>query len=212
MNKFIHIFPKNNIIYLSNVYPKNHWANKYPCPSDNNFIAQLSIRDIPICIKLNPTDSRGYRGIAMLINEDMKTTFNRKYNIFEKLALNISLAIFAELYESFDLIAQTQIAGNNSQVLTCGKIQFGTHEEPTILHGHVIARGNIEDKYIANVPLRGPPLGDIFNMRGTINKYGDLHKTSWFHGEINSVASALSERMPIIVDCMEDVKIIHLKE
>jgi hypothetical protein len=213
MNKVIHIFSKNNITYLSKLYPENHWAMQYPKPSDDNFVAQLSIKDISICLKLNPTDSRGYRGIATLINKDMRSTFNRKYNINEKLALNISLAIFAEVYESFGLIAQMGIAGNNSQKMTDDKkIQYGTEEVSSTLHGHVIARGKSGIQYISDVPLRGPPIGSLFNMRGEkeIIKNGKFHKAPWLNNEIKTVANALSGRIPIIAECLSDVKIISL--
>lgn len=187
--------------YLKYSYPSSHWAKCIPQASDENFIAILEILGIKIALRLNATDARGYRSIARLIDDDMESTFNREYTETEKLALNIALSILSSIYERYGMAVQTEIAGNNSQCVTKeGKLLLGNEKEPSLLHGHIIARGNPATCYIAGVTLKGPEAGKLFNMRGDGTDEGNASKATWEEGEMNAVADKLASNLNELLD------------
>lgn len=58
------------------------------------------------------------------------------------------------------------IAGNNAHsVDKAGNILLDSEDEPNIFHSHLWRRGIIDMPYINNVPLKGPPICDLFDMR-----------------------------------------------
>lgn len=172
-------------------YHKSHWAMRFPVYSDENFIAILELDGIKITVILNDTDSRGYRMIVKLFDDEISSTLNRMYTDEEYTALSTVLALLASVYREFGMTVNTEIAGNNSQSLVDTKcIQLGNELEPSILHGHVIGRGDPQICYIADVPLRGPMVGQLFNLRGeSSSQEGNQTKEKWQPGEMERVAS-----------------------
>lgn len=193
--------PQQNIEYLQDVdYGDQHWALTYPQSSSENFIAIIELKGIQIALKINPTDARGYRAIVGLVNENMSATINRPYTIEEKYALNTGLDILATVYRSFSLSVETQIAGNNSQRVTdSGIVVLGNQREPSLLHGHIIGRGDPEKTFIADIPLRGPEPEITFNMRGNGHEAGNDSKVRWGAGELQAIASAVANALPAVL-------------
>ena len=191
-----HVFrrsPNTVNSYFQGIYPDDHWALHRPTNDDENFIAEFKILGIQIVFKLNPTDARGYRSIVCLVDDDMRSTFNRDYTAKEKLALNIGLCLAANIFEQYGLAVQTEIAGNNSQELSDdGVLLMGSAKEPSVCHGHIICRGNPTHKYIANIPLRGPVAGKLMNMRGDGADEGNTTKVKWKPEEMKALCDQLA--------------------
>ncbi len=185
--------------YYDKPYKADHWALHVPTIEDKNFIAILKINGVKIALELNPTDARGYRGIAVLVEDDkakMGSTFNREYSIEEKLALNTALSVFARAYENYGMIAQISIAGNNSQsIKPDGSVQLGNEKEPSLLHGHIIGRGNPEVAYIGDVTLKGPKAGAEMNLRGDGSDEGNRGKVKWKDEDLEIVAKGLASEV-----------------
>lgn len=181
------------IEFYDKEYDAGHWAHYISTPKDENFIAELLIYGVRIILKVNPTDARGYRTLAVLTDEKMSTTYNREYTIEEHLALSTAMTMLVLAYKEHGIVAQIYVAGNNSQSITAnGKIQLGNDKEPSRLHGHVIGRGNPHLAYIADVPLRGPKAGLEFNMRGDGAEEGNNFKVPWMESKMEAVGAALS--------------------
>jgi probable phosphoglycerate mutase len=155
-------------------------------------------------VYLNPTDKRGYRSLVRLINNDrMVSTINREYTSSERIGLALTMALITEAYTRIVPIAQNALAGNNAHSLDpkTGIVQLGTSEEPIFLHGHVFGRGNPEVKYIEDIPLDGPTLGVIFDMRAqSPQEPGNDKKVSWKPGEMNKVVRRLKAEIENIYD------------
>jgi broad specificity phosphatase PhoE len=182
----------NQKIFLKHQYPEEHLAQHTPVDGDKNFIATLKIFGVKIAIRLNETDARGYRALVELVDDDMSSTFNREYSDAEKSALSLALALMSSVYEDLGMAANTEIAGNNTQSLTkSGILQIGNEKEPSLLHGHLIGRGNPKTCYINEVPLRGPVAGKLFNMRGDGEDEGNSAKVQWNEREMEEVANRL---------------------
>ncbi len=74
----------------------------------------------------------------------------------------------AHAYEKLGLIAQIEVLGNNAHAFdaqSCATL-VGSAQEPSMLHGHVLGRGNPSHDYIRGVSLKGPRPGEIFKLRG----------------------------------------------
>lgn len=203
---------KSKLQYYRKPYHEGHWALSMPTTADKNFIAVLEIHGVKIGLKLNPTDARGYRGIASLISDDkatMGSTVNREYSMVEELALSTALTIFARAYKNHGLIAQISVAGNNSQsVNPDGSVQIGNDKEPSLLHGHIIGRGNPEQAYIAGVTLKGPKAGFEINLRGDGSDEGNKKKEKWIEKDMMLVAAGLAEAIvKILTSSPEFVKV-----
>jgi hypothetical protein len=183
--------------FPTKAYKPDHWAVSYPKLSDKNFIAILNVNQTLMNVKLNPSDARGYRSIVTIIHSDMSSTLNRPYTFAEKSALQLALCVVAEAYEKSGCpIVQQQIAGNNSLSLTAdGLVQIGNANEPNMLHGHIIARGNPQKSYIGNVILNGPLPNIMFNMRGDGAEEGNKSKLKWTDDGMNAVANQLSKNL-----------------
>lgn len=210
--------PVARLRYYDKQYKSDHWALQVPSISDKNFVATLKINSILMGLYLNPTDARGYRGIIRLIADDkskMASTFNRDYSFEERQALSTALTIFERAYENFGMIAQISIAGNNSQsVNPDGSVQIGNEKEPSLLHGHIIARGNPDTCYIGTVPLRGPKAGAEMNLRGDGKDEGNTAKVKWKDEELEVVANKLGSEVARILEStpsIKDVEIISIR-
>lgn len=173
--------------------PKDHWCLKKLNNSDQHFIADIVVESDnsthSFNVKLNPTDSRGYRSIITLTSKNMRSTINREYTEDEHSSLHTAMRMVASIYRKLGLIVQEEIAGNNSQEfdLENNEIIIGRNE-PSFLHAHIIGRGDIDTHYVKGVPLRGPPLGELFNMREG--------KTKWKDGEMEKVKTCLQNMSP----------------
>ena len=83
------------------------------------------------------------------------------------------------------------MAGNNSHYHISGVTYVGTPKEPSMLHAHIICRGDPNYKYIGDVPQNvSPPLrsvipGELFDMRNG--------KIKWLGDESKQVASKLND-------------------
>jgi hypothetical protein len=202
------------IYYPVSEYKKDHWALQFPKATDDNFIAIFKINGVLINVKLNSTDARGYRSIVTLVAEDMTSVLNRSYTPNEKRALQLMLGLVGEAFENAGCcIVQQQVAGNNSQSLTIdGKIQIGNEREPSMLHGHIIARGNPTNAYIANVLLKGPNPNILFNMRGDGFEEGNKAKLKWNLEEMNIVASIILEQLKLIITEFPHIEMVAEKK
>jgi hypothetical protein len=203
--------------YFNYEYPASHWAHHMPSNDDDNFIASLEVNGVRIALKMNPTDARGYRSIVGLLPEEgqpMSSTFNRAYTFDEEDALSSGLTILAAAYKEHGMAAQISIAGNNAQSIAAnGKLVFGNKKEPSLLHGHIIGRGNPKICYIANVKLKGPNAGLEMNLRGDGAEEGNKSKEEWQDKEIEIVAATLASQVKNILAntrSLQRVKLISL--
>ena len=177
------------VTYYSGTYPETHWALQYPTLADESVVAIIHAEGLTFGVRLHPFDRRGYRGLVMLIDPDMASTLNRRYTLREKLGLQRALALVSEAYERRGMIAQTLVLGNNAHSFDHDRCEIilGNSAEPLLLHGHVVGRGDPRTAYAGDVPLDGPPLGEVFEVRGEMKP--------WAAGEPGRVASALREAM-----------------
>ena len=182
------------------VYDPSHWALHYLTSKDKVFVAHFQHQEMEAVLKLNATDSRGYRGIITMVSQDMTTTLNRPSTLREKLFIQKVAALVLQAYEGLGLLAQMEIAGNNSHEFdsATGVTHVGTKKEPTMLHVHLIGRGDPTYEFVRGVPLRGPCPGQLFNMRGDGSDDGNKTKTKWSLGEVDEmflVKSALKAQL-----------------
>ena len=176
------------LIFSKSKYDKNHWAL---CNDEKFIIRHIKENSYNFIVKLNPTDSRGYRTIVSYIGNDadqnIENTFNRKYTHEERVALLVVTSKICTCYEYFDLITQIEVAGNNSHQFINSNTIVGTKKEPSILHSHIICRGNPEYNYIGNVKLGGPIPGELFNMRNDKIKWSNENDFNVITKEINTI-------------------------
>jgi hypothetical protein len=109
--------------------------------------------------------------------------------------LNTILSLVQHCFEEFGLIAQVEIAGNNSKSMENGIVSIGSLLEPSLLHGHLIMRGDPDFCYIGDEPLMGPVPGVLFNMRGDGIVDGNRQKENWTDQQMKKVSSALAEKI-----------------
>ena len=186
----------DGIKYANVVYPADHWV--FEPKQDAYFLFEHSAYDNTYTVKLNSSDCRGYRIIVCLSSTQDSVAsvhpqhlFNRAYSSSERLGLFETCNKVMELLEKFALVVQLSLAGNNAQFLDAsGAICVGTQYEPHLLHAHIICRGNPIHTYIADVPLRGPPLGKEFNMRGNQYDPGNETKIKWTESELHRFKTA----------------------
>lgn len=183
-------------------YDSAHWACTVSAKKDDNFIEISRVDNSLFLVKLNPTDSRGYRTIVQYIGEqgvpfadNINKTFNRLYTVEEKIKLFIVTSHVSKFYESLGLVAQIEYAGNNSHELKNGVLRLGKQSEPSVLHSHIICRGDPEYAYIGDVKLRGPIPGELFDMRNG--------KTKWEPGEMKQVSQQIKKISGSLVDHRE---------
>jgi len=188
-----HLTPR--IVYNKIIYPDNHYVFK----SKTNKTCVCSLRYTnndniyEYLVELNPTDSRGYRTIVGLNAFFRQTQLNRQYSAEEKQGMLIISNIVMCAFEEFGLIPQLEVAGNNSQYSENFTSYCGTIEEPSILHSHIICRGDPARAYISNIKLGGPKLGQLFNMR--------VGKEKWQNeSEIQEIATALRDSIKNVLN------------
>jgi len=151
-------------------YQNNHWA-VVDCQLDRADEYRVCVLwwrgEIPVIVKVNPTDVRGYRSIATAVNcIDPCRTFNRSPTVEENAALCAVLGLMKAIWDSQGLIGQISVAGNNSHSSPDGvRMLAGTQKEMTMIHGHVIARGPLGSEVVPGVPLLGPVPGAEFSLR-----------------------------------------------
>ncbi len=193
--------------YYPHPYPANHYALKTPSLGDPFCISILDVSGIRISVLFNPTDSRGYRLLLALVAEDMKTTFNRPFTDEEEGALHTAMSFMGSVYSGLGMTVTTATAGNNTQSLTPnGTIMMGNEHEPSLLHGHIMGRGDPNRCYLASVPLRGPAAGIEFNMRGQSQEPGNDKKIKWDPDELKQAKEAVLEA---IVQKLEQSSYYH---
>ena len=161
--------------------PPHHWSVTPLSKAHHaHYIATLQVDGKhTVQVMLNPTDSRGYRSIVFLAcHEDPKSVLNRPFTLSEQMAVHKALAVVSQAYSHFGMIAQVELAGNNSHAFdpqtattTIGAV------EPCFLHGHVIGRGDPNVVFIGGsisgsstnnkdgLTLGGPLPGQLFDMR-----------------------------------------------
>ncbi len=178
------------LVFAKVTYPPSHWSLQRCTAKSPNYVADFAYKvgsNIShYNVKMNPTDSRGYRAIVSLTADDIASTFNRVYRDREIDGLMLTLSATSRSMSFLGGIVQVEVAGNNSHVFdpATGVTTLGTPSEPSMLHGHLILRGNPESCLVDGVPLRGPTPGNLFNMREG--------KTKWLDGEIEKVAQVLA--------------------
>jgi hypothetical protein len=190
----------DKLVYAPITYAENHWACQIPTEKIEDFIVVVTKNNYSFLVKLNPTDSRGYRTIVQYIGHtsfksylcnkfkgltqySINETFNRPYTIEEKSALFAVTSEITQHYETLGLFPQIEYAGNNSHEFKNSIMYVGKHTEPSMLHSHIICRGDPEHSYIDDVKLRGPIPGELFNMRDG--------KTKWEIDEMLKVSTKI---------------------
>ena len=186
--------------YYQGFYPEDRWSREYKKPNMECWIADVIKNDICFQIFCNPTDKRGYRIIISIADEETKnmSTFNRKYSYNETIMLTHLLGVMKYVFSEFGLEGQVQIAGNNSQFLHRNTMYFGDIKEPSMLHGHIIGRGDPTYEYIGDVPLDGPQPGELFNMRGDVDEtdIGNKNKVRWASSkQMLTISSLLGDKL-----------------
>jgi hypothetical protein len=217
------------ILYHNKIYPSTHFAVNIPDPSDDSFICILKYNHYQFLIQLNTTDARGYRSIIRLIDRaDINSTFNRVYTFGELNAIMHVASAFVCALQDLGLIVQIELAGNNSQTLVENNIVLGNDNEPSMLHLHIICRGNPDYEYITGVKLRGPIIGALFNMRGksipglTTQEWlsrsgngldiGNNTKKKWLDGEMKLVSNKFASLLEsFLVKKCHDISIICIR-
>jgi hypothetical protein len=188
------LIPEKKAFYKGN-YAPDHWALRPSSLQDPKVICLAKCLDNEYVTYINPTDKRGYRCIVALINnKDMAGTLNREYDRTERVGLSILVAMVEEAFQKFVPIVQTFKAGNNSHKLDrdTGLTVIGKAEEPSLLHVHLIGRGDPESEYVAGVKLNGPVPGSNFDMMGkTEGEPGNDKKIRWDHAEMDKVVKTL---------------------
>lgn len=164
----------NTTIFAPVSVPDTHFSVTPLAPEDPHFIAIIRVGAVAdtsdgrvFTIKMNPTDSRGYRCLVTLTAASSpRSVLNRAFSLLERQRLHAVLALVSHAYTQLGLIAQVEVAGNNSHSfdLATGITTIGA-SEPCSLHGHVIGRGTPSHFYVENIPLGGPPPGELFDMR-----------------------------------------------
>lgn len=159
------------ITYNTEPVKLGHWALVKLDAKNPNYIAKFAFFGKEVTVKLNPSDARGYRLLAFLTNADMQSTLNREHYLAEeRILIHLVASLLEMVGNRLGLISQSEIAGNNShssefdlesqtQLLKVG------FTEPSMLHMHLIFRGDTEHEYIEGQKLNGPPLGQMFNIR-----------------------------------------------
>lgn len=185
--------------YSSAIYQPEHWAVNYT--KDDNCVAFVA-DDLGnhYAIKINPTDSRGYRSLVVFVGNEsddlnVHTTFNRPYSMVERMGLAFATNFAEQMYRPFGMFTQIAEAGNNSHRFDPAThvVTLGNDHEPCMLHAHVWGRGDPTNKYIpeVDVPLGGPVPGVEFHMTGGIPMVpGNNCKTPWPEGELEKTLDA----------------------
>lgn len=168
----------DKLVYNSFSYSQDHWAVNVQENERKYIVRYVSEGGYNFRIMLNPTDCRGYRTIITYVgnnlNHQITDTFNRRFTNEERTALLAVTSKICTCFEEFELITQIEVAGNNSHTFSNGILYAGTEKEPSLLHSHIICRGDPLHMYIGLVPLRGAMPGELFNMReGKIKWSGD---------------------------------------
>jgi hypothetical protein len=203
-------------VYAKFIYPENHFALSNGSKGEEFVIARyryrccVTLREAHYLVKVNPSDRREYRSLVVLITsdqKDMETTLNRPYSLLEKQGLFYLLSLVGHAYNELDLEAQIEVAGNNAHDFKDGFFTLGKKNEPLMLHGHVIGRGDPSHEYITGIKLGGPSPGSLFNMRGdsfSPSDIGNCSKEKWLPGEIRTFAAILERELNKITDYLHD--------
>jgi hypothetical protein len=164
--------------YYDQVYPEDHWAlsfnPKFVVGTWNGFH-----------LKINPSDSRGYRLIICLGAHEatLSTTFNRAYTLEERRRMwEFAVLVQTALLDHGIPIVQMYEAGNNAQngnVPGSDLTHLGNAREPSMLHVHLVCRGVPGTCYFQDAPLTGPPAGDMFDLRGLGDEAEGQRKVPW---------------------------------
>lgn len=188
--------------FYSGSYADNHWALE-PCRLDDpKMIALGRYGELQYATYINPTDSRGYRCIARLINNsDMHATLNREFSPDEHFGLALITDLVEQTMRTITPLAQSFKLGNNSHQFDPKKqtIQIGHEHEPCFLHSHILGRGNPSVEYIPGVRLGGPPPGIIFDIGGKGASADEQQLTPWREGDIIYVALHLKSALKQVV-------------
>jgi len=157
----------SKLIFRRFKYNKNHWPIKMQNSENRFIIRNMNYKRYNFVVRLNPTDSRGYRTIVSYLgknNDQIEGTLNRKYAHEENCALQTIASKIGSCFESFDLVTQIEVAGNNCHEFINNITYIWTENEPGILHSHIICSGDQKNNYIGDVILKGDEHGMLFNM------------------------------------------------
>ncbi len=166
-------------------YPDNHWAVVKKKRSDPEVVALFEYKGNEYTLYLNPSDSRGARSIVRLMAEDNRDTFNREYTAEEENGLLQVMGLVSRAYRKLDLWPQMSLAGNKSHQFDPNTDAFtvGNMNEPSMLHGHIIGRGDPNKLIAPGFQLGGPVPGIEFNMFGNDKSIppiqGNNRKVPW---------------------------------
>lgn len=193
--------------YTTDEIPENHWSIQL----DPKFgVGTVTLKNgMSFWIKINPTDKRGYRLIIQFVNEkDMKSTLNRQWTIEETSSLFQVASTFTKLYYDLNLIPQIYYAGNNSMELEKGKSVLIGKKEPSMLHVHLLGRGNPDFEYLPGQKLKATFVGEEFNLKGTGDVAKNEKKVPWEESERIIFKSLLTE---FIEKCINDQYFVSFK-
>ena len=159
--------------------------SKYEYAADHWAISTKSFEEFGICtmkahghryiVMLNPTTRNGYRLIVRLLatdNASISSTHNRKYTKSEINGLFTVLGQVANMLIDDGLIGQVYVLGNNSHSFdkNTKNTIVGQKEEPSMLHAHVIYRGDPKHEYIDGIKLEGNYPGFGIGVKSKFDK------------------------------------------
>lgn len=198
-------------IFYNGVYPPEHWAMQSYTLNDPKVVCLAHYKNSEYAVIKNPTDQRGYRAIALLIdNMDRKSTFNREYTILERRGLSFVEEMISRAYRHLypNCIIQTFEAGNIAHRfdVETRTLYIGSAEEPSLLHKHIIVRGDPEEEYIQDVQLGGPTPGLIFDMMGKTKEVpGNDKKIKWQPDQLQKAALLLRNEIKHLKEEYEEL-------
>lgn len=194
------------VTYYEGSYDASHWARCLFSLDDPFSIFHSQYLTHSYEAYLNPTDRRGYRGIVRLVHKaDNQSTLNRPYTTTERIGLSLSLLLLSDALNQITPISQTLVLGNNSHAFSpeTRLITFGNADEPSILHGHVIGRGDPEAEYVPGVPLGGEEPGKVFQL-GAASENTVSVKIRWNEVDASNVSRELRRSLPSLIPFYKD--------
>jgi hypothetical protein len=64
-------------------------------------------------------------------------------------------------------------------------------KEPSMLHLHILGRGDPKTEYIPGIPLDAPAIGEEFNLKGQGKINDNTKKLPWSIDQLNIISSKL---------------------
>jgi len=155
---------------LVEAMPEDHWSRKAMPATAPNFIGVLGVRDdvgevreVLVLLK----SAEGYATVATLTHRsDPTVVLNRVPSQRDYEAVMLAATQVAGAFLRLGMFPALELLGNNSHAMGHDRVmELGNTHEPFAPHVHIIGRGDPQRTYIADVPLRGLPPGQVMVPR-----------------------------------------------